>query len=105
MLKGLALFISAFAAFSASAGELSPNSNPIAAAENASQIQPGDSVQVRINKLLFLLNHNGYLYKNMPGTPPFQHLSRDEQQSIIQEFNRLAAGDPAVARTPDAKFH
>jgi|GEM_PF-3979329 len=61
--------------------------DPVGSALRASRIANGDSVQTRINKLLFLLNHNNYLHafaldEEGKGYPPFQELKEEDQTKI-----------------------
>ena len=61
--------------------------DPVGTALRISRIASGDSVQTRINKLLFLLNHNHYLHafaldEEGKGYPPFQELKEEDQTKI-----------------------
>jgi hypothetical protein len=65
--------------------------DPIGNALRVSHISKDDSVQIRINKLLFLLNHNNYLDtfdldEQGNGSPRFQELKEKDQQRIRQIF-------------------
>jgi hypothetical protein len=65
--------------------------DPVGNALRQSRISDADPIQVRINKLLWLLNHNNYLHYFNPdqdgkGSPPFQELGERDQAEIRKVF-------------------
>ena len=65
--------------------------DPVGNALKQSKISDTDPIQVRINKLLWLLNHNNYLdYFGFDGdgkgSPPFQELGEKDQAEIRKVF-------------------
>ncbi|MBU6155078.1 MAG: hypothetical protein KGP28_12310 [Bdellovibrionales bacterium] len=65
--------------------------DPVGNALKQSRILDADPIQVRINKLLWLLNHNNYLHYFDPdqdgtGSPPFQELGEVDQAEIRKIF-------------------
>jgi hypothetical protein len=74
--------------------------DPIAAA----QINPQDSIQTKMNKILFLFNHNDYLFTYAPGSSDFKRLSPQDQKAITQDIQNLGANDPVATRKRDGSI-
>ena len=74
--------------------------DPLGHALTTSRIRGSDPIQIRINKLLFLLNHNNYLQNFKPESNPFRSLNSDVQ-GRIEKMIAIGRYEMDSLRTPE----